>query len=140
MLSHNIVDIARSLLTHWPGLLLVCLSVLTFTSIIIIGVALILPKQTGGLSTIHSASACLKFTSNTAPTVGLLGTIYGLLRSFLSAKPEDIPHYVGIALQTTYIGGILFLICVFFGALTDYFSRSMGMSFDDTREASHDQK
>lgn len=138
MISHNIFDVAKILLTHWPGLLLVCLSIVTFTSVIVIVVALILPNQTGDLHTIKSAGVCLKFVSNTSPTVGLLGTIYGLLRSFLSAKPEEIPHYVGIALQTTYIGGILFLICVFFGALTDYIGHRLNILVNDIGEIPDD--
>jgi len=88
--------------------------------------ALILPRRMGRVGTIRSARVCLNFVAATAPTVGLLGTIYGLLRSLLSARPEEIPQFIAVALQTTYVGGILFLVCVSLTTLADYFGKSSG--------------
>lgn len=119
-MSHHIPDILRSFLTHWPGLLLIALSAATLAAVVVIGFALVLPKRTGGADTVAGARKFLHFISTVAPTVGLLGTIYGLLSSLLSAHPEEIPHFVGIALQTTYFGGILFLVCVFVENLAGY--------------------
>lgn len=121
-MSHNLLDILRSFLTHWPGLLLIALSVSTLAATVVILFALVLPNHTGGAATISGARKFLHFVSTVAPTVGLLGSIYGLLSSLLSAHPEQIPLFVGIALQTTYFGGILFLVCVFVGSLAGYLS------------------
>ena len=130
MFSHDIFDIARSLPAHWPGLVLVCLSVATMAAAFTILAALILPRRVGRVGTIRGARVCLDFVASTAPTVGLLGTIYGLLRSLLSARPEEIPQFIALALQTTYVGGILFLVCVSLKTLTDHFGSFSGRFSD----------
>jgi flagellar motor component MotA len=52
----------------------------------------------------------INFITNVSPSLGLLGTIYGLLLSLQIATPSEIPRFIGIALTTTYVGSFLFVV------------------------------
>ena len=45
-----------------------------------------------------------------SPSIGLLGTIYGLIMGLNTADESSIPHFIGVALLTTFVGSVLYVI------------------------------
>lgn len=51
----------------------------------------------------------LRITANVAPSLGLVGTIQGFMRSFLQNDMERMTINMGMAMLTTYVGALLFV-------------------------------
>jgi biopolymer transport protein ExbB/TolQ len=112
-MPREIPEIYMGLLGHWPGMLLYALSVIAL-GLAISGAIFSFHEKTEVRDKFLNRILCyLKFVEEAAPTVGLIGTIYGLIGGLFSVKPEHIPFFIAVALYTTYIGGMIFLFSMF---------------------------
>ncbi len=55
----------------------------------------------------------LRLSANLAPSLGLLGTVLGLLQGFMVSTKDELPRMMGQALTTTFVGSLLFVISYF---------------------------
>ncbi|MCB2013247.1 MAG: MotA/TolQ/ExbB proton channel family protein [Geminicoccaceae bacterium] len=111
-MSVDLVDVYRSLLGHWPGLILLALSVLTLAFVLATLWVMLRPDALNRRPQRHQLASGLRFCEEAAPAVGLVGTVYGLTGGFFAVGTEELPAFIGTALQTTYVGGILFLLAL----------------------------
>lgn len=55
----------------------------------------------------------LQMGANLAPSLGLVGTIEGILRGFTNTPLEQLPGVMGMAMLTTYVGAVIFVVSYF---------------------------
>lgn len=110
-----------SLISSWIGWILLLMASLVFTAIL----CLMVFKFSGNKSeTIESQKKLcimiLKLSRAISPSLGLLGTVYGLLKGFMKTSSEELPRIMGMALTTTFVGVSLFLISFFVLFIINY--------------------
>jgi hypothetical protein len=107
----TIIDIYIVVSNTWIGVALIAMSILLLASLFSVPLFMFVYQKKWRHEYQNSfAIPTITVVANTAPSLGLLGTIYGLVQSLNTAQPEEIPKFIGIALTTTYVGALLFII------------------------------
>ena len=113
--------IFNTLYSNIIGKSLLALSVLMIASVIALFLSMSL-RRTKFYIREDVVFNVIRYITTVSPTVGLLGTIYGLITGLMATSKDQLPHFIGVALTTTFLGSILFLIGFSILTVENFFS------------------